>query len=114
IVPVSLPRAIGWVRDLPMLHYVYYLLWQVRALQRARQLNLALHFDVVHHVSYSSSWFPSLMGFAGPRFLCNAGARERTPWRFVLRAHMSWRGRLQEATRNVALQLLSPVADWIA
>jgi glycosyltransferase involved in cell wall biosynthesis len=113
IVAVPLPRPIVWLRELSILHYAYYVMWQALALLSARRLHATIDFDVVHHVSYENSWIPSLMAFAGPPFVCSAGARERTPWSFVFRATVSWRGMAQEMCRNIAMWLLSPVSDRI-
>lgn len=114
IVEVRVPHGIAWIRGHFGLHYVYYMIWQYRALRTARKLSEAIRFDVVHHVAYQNSWAPSFLGRLGPPFIWSAGGRDRTPWRFVLRGSVSLRGKLSEAARNLVLRLFGPVADRVS
>jgi glycosyltransferase involved in cell wall biosynthesis len=48
---------------------LYYLLWQLAALRRARQLHRSQPFDLVWHVTMSSYWLGSVGGLVGPSFV---------------------------------------------
>ena len=96
----------------PWSHYLYYAAWQVEALRMAKRLHREVGFDVVHHLTYMNPWVPSLLGWVGPPFIWTAGNVERTPWSFI--QEMSWRGKLEEIPRNLALSLGFSVAGPLA
>lgn len=96
----------------PWSHYLYYATWQVEAFRMAKRLHREVSFDVVHHLTYVNAWIPSFLGWVGPPFIWTAGNVERIPWSFI-RA-MTWRGKLEETLRNLALSLGFPVAKLLA
>jgi glycosyltransferase involved in cell wall biosynthesis len=57
-----------WQRDLRGLR-VYYLLWQIAALKRARRLRRPIRFDVVWHLTWANAWYGSLASLAGRPFV---------------------------------------------
>ena len=91
-------RAAGWVQGL------HYLLWQLYAFFAAAALHRRIRFDLAHHITYGSSWLPSLLGWLPIPFLWSAGARETTPWNFY--GVMSWRSRVAELMRSSAVFFL--------
>jgi glycosyltransferase involved in cell wall biosynthesis len=48
---------------------LYYVLWQLAALQKARQLHRTHPFDLVWHATMSSYWLGSVGGLIGPPFV---------------------------------------------
>jgi glycosyltransferase involved in cell wall biosynthesis len=48
---------------------LYYLLWQLAALRRARRLHRAEAFDLVWHVTMANYWLGSVGGLVGPPFV---------------------------------------------
>ncbi|MGH2605878.1 MAG: glycosyltransferase, partial [Anaerolineales bacterium] len=71
-------------------HRLYYLVWQVRAYFHARTLQRRVDFDLIHHVTYVTSWPPSFMGWLDVPFVWSTGPKERTPAAFL--RHMSLKG----------------------
>lgn len=99
----DLPRwARVWKRANRGVH-LYYLLWQLGAFFLARRLVRGGRFDLVHHVSFVTARFPSLMGFLGLPFVFGplAGG-EYAPsalWR-----GLGWRSVLKESTRYLSMR----------
>ena len=104
---VALPVGYLRVSNVQWLGYLYYSLWQLRAYRVARRLHRQKVFDLVHHVTYCNSWAPSFMGWLGIPFVWCAGGKEVTPWRFY--CVLSWRSRLTETVRSVAVKVLGAV-----
>jgi glycosyltransferase involved in cell wall biosynthesis len=48
---------------------LYYVLWQLAALRKARQLHRMYPFDLVWHVTMSNYWLGSVAGLIGPPFV---------------------------------------------
>lgn len=82
--------------------YGYYVAWQRRALRAATRLHEAVHFELVHHVTYANSAMPSFMGRLGIPFLWYAGSYATTPLPY-LRA-LGWRSAAHEIARNLAIE----------
>ena len=81
---------------------IYYLLWQIGAYRyMKRRLKSGERFDVVHHVTFVSARFPSLMGRLGiPFVLGPVAGGEYSPaalWR-----DLGWRARWQETARYLS------------
>lgn len=79
---------------------LYYLLWQLAALRRARRLQRADGFDLVWHVTMANYWLGSVGGFVGPPFVfgpTTGGVRACLNVRIV-----GPRGLLYELVRSVA------------
>lgn len=79
---------------------LYYLLWQLAALRRARRLQRAEGFDLVWHVTMANYWLGSVGGLVGPPFLLGpvgGGVRSCLNARVV-----GLRGLLYELVRVVA------------
>ncbi len=99
----DLPRwARFWKRANRGVH-LYYLLWQIGAFVLARRLVKGERFDLVHHVSFVTARFPSLMGFLGLPFVFGplAGG-EYAPsalWR-----GLGWRSVLKESARYLSMR----------
>ncbi|MBK7643652.1 MAG: glycosyltransferase family 4 protein [Planctomycetes bacterium] len=73
----------------------YFYLWQLGLARRARALDREIGFDLVHHITFASSWIPSGLAFVGKPFVWGpVGRHPRIPDRF-LPAH-AWRVRLAE------------------
>jgi glycosyltransferase involved in cell wall biosynthesis len=79
----------------------FYYLWQWVAYQRARDLNLRIGFDVIHHVTLTQYWTPSYLALIEVPFVWGPlGGADKTP--DVLMESLDWRGRLLEKRRQVA------------
>ncbi|MFC2164394.1 glycosyltransferase family 4 protein [Acidobacteriota bacterium] len=63
---VNLPKLPRILRKSFSGQYLSYYLWQRRALEEARALHSANHFDAVHHLTLGPEWFPSLVGSSLP------------------------------------------------
>lgn len=94
----------------PGLYYLGYHEWQKAAFRKARELQAASSFDLVHQLNLCSFREPGLLGRLGPPFLWGSwGGTGNYPWRFLGEAGLV--DGLVEATRGVVnrLQLrLSP------
>jgi glycosyltransferase involved in cell wall biosynthesis len=81
---VDLPQwASFWKRGQRGVH-LYYLLWQLSALKRARRLNTERPFDLVWHLTFANAWLGSVGSLVGPRFIYGpVGGGGRTPFRLL-------------------------------
>jgi glycosyltransferase involved in cell wall biosynthesis len=96
---VDLPaRLRGWKRGRRGIH-LYYLLWQLAALQAARRLHRALGFDLVWHLTLANVWFGSVAPLVGPPAVYGpVGGGARVPWRLL--PVLGGRGMAAEAART--------------
>lgn len=79
----------------------YFYMWQLALAFRARALDRRIGFDVVHHVTFASSWIPSGLCFVGKPFVWGPiGRHPRIPDRFLTRA--SWSARAGELVKSAA------------
>jgi len=95
----------------PLVHHVHYFNWQLWACRIASELHHKVGFDLVHHVTYMTSWQPSFMGRLGAAFIWSAGPRETTPSAFL--REVSPRSRRSEISRNVGLSTMGRITEWI-
>ncbi len=98
---VDLPRwARFWKRSQRGVR-LYYLLWQVLALRRARLLQRERRFDLAWHLTLANAWLGSLAPLTGLPFVYGpVGGGVRTPWR--LAPALGVRGTAYELLRAVA------------
>jgi glycosyltransferase involved in cell wall biosynthesis len=108
---IDLPSRITRYRDNKWFHYVYYLIWQLKAFITAWQLNSKHRFDIVHHVTYVNPWLPTWLGWLDVPFVWSAGNREPTPRSFL--SEMSWHEAIWESLRNLALALSKTTSPLI-
>ena len=79
---------------------LHYMLWQMTARRRARDLVAHTDFDVVHHLTWTVLRWPSFLGNLGPRFVFGpVGGGQVTPWR--LRMGFPRRGWSTELKRDL-------------
>jgi glycosyltransferase involved in cell wall biosynthesis len=79
---------------------LYYYLWQIGIIRKVRKLHGSIRFDVAHHVTFGTCWFPSSLSFLGVPFVWGpVGGGERAPWSFW--RSFSWRGKLHEIARTM-------------
>lgn len=94
------PRLTAWKRGTRGLR-LYYVLWQVAALRRSRQLDRSLHFDVSWHLTLANAWMGSLAPLVGRAFAYGpVGGGVGTPWR--LAGTLGGRGVAAEVLRTLA------------
>jgi glycosyltransferase involved in cell wall biosynthesis len=110
-VHVPVPNALQLLHGTSLGHAVYYAIWQIAAFRMARRLHREVAFDLVHHVTYVSSWQPSWLGWLGVPFIWSMGPIDKTPWRFL--RFMSWRSQIAEIVRNVGLSVLAPLTRLV-
>jgi glycosyltransferase involved in cell wall biosynthesis len=98
----DLPAWCRWWKRWPGGLYFYYLLWQIGAYLRAREIHRVSPFDIVHHITFVTFRWPSFMGGLGIPFIFGpVGGGETSPRR--LRAGMNLSGRLQETLRDILI-----------
>ena len=95
---VDLPAwARFWKRGRRGVH-LYYVLWQMAALRRARALDQEQQFDLAWHLTFANAWIGSAAALLGTRFVYGPiGGGVKTPWR--LAPALGARGSLQELLR---------------
>lgn len=94
----SFPR---WFERTHLGYYTFCQTWQIGAYRIARQLHARESFDAVHHVTFATARFASLMGELRIPFTFGPVAGgERIPWR--LRRTLPWPGRLRELVRDLS------------
>src|ERR1017187_3861154 len=54
----DLPRWMRWWKKGRPGILLYYYFWQFQAFLVARKLHVAVHFDIVHHVTFVKYWMP--------------------------------------------------------
>lgn len=87
----------------------YFYLWQLALAARARTLDREIGFDLVHHLTFASSWIPSGLALVGKPFVWGPlGRHPRVPDRFLRRD--DWRMRAGEYAK-AALKLVCERAD---
>ena len=97
---VDLPRWLAFWKKKQRGVQLYYWLWQVTVLRRARQLHREGAFDLVHHVSIGKYWVPSYLGYLPVKSVLGPlGGGESTPP--GLEKTVSARGRRYELARNL-------------
>lgn len=111
-VPVDLSeRARRWKRGRRGIH-LYYLLWQMAAVRRARAL--ALRFDLVWHLTMANAWFGSVAWRIDAPFVYGpVGGGVRVPIRHL--PSLGLRGVIFEAVRASARgagRFVNPLARW--
>jgi glycosyltransferase involved in cell wall biosynthesis len=109
---VDLPAwARTWKRGTRGLR-LYYILWQIAALRRARQLHRSEDFDVVWHLTLANAWLGSLAPLVGPPFVLGpVGGGVGPPWRLI--PSMGFRSTASEVMRGAARaagRYLNPLA----
>jgi len=86
---------------------LYYYLWQIGIYRQVIKLHHQFKFDVVHHVTFGTCWFPSPLAFLSVPFIWGpVGGGESAPssfWRSY-----SLRGKVHELIRTVGLKR----GDW--
>jgi glycosyltransferase involved in cell wall biosynthesis len=98
---IDLPRWIRrWKRGQRGVHW-YYLLWQVAAWHRSRQLHRRVRFDVAHHVTFATDWMPAGVAYLRgvPTIWGPVGGATGVPWR--LWRWLGVRGCLAGLTREL-------------
>jgi glycosyltransferase involved in cell wall biosynthesis len=95
---VDLPEwARFWKRGLRGVH-LYYVLWQMAALRRARTLDAEQRFDLAWHLTFANAWIGSAAALLGARFVYGPiGGGVKTPWRLV--PALGLRGSMREFLR---------------
>lgn len=92
----------------PLGNYIYYLLWQYTAADRALRLHSVERFDRVQHITWGSFRVPSFMGRLKIPFTFGPiGGGEDTPRR--LRRGLGWRGRLWDCLRRTSTAVSAPL-----
>jgi glycosyltransferase involved in cell wall biosynthesis len=109
---VDLPPWARWWKRGQRRVRLYYLLWQVAAVRRARRLVREERFDIVWHLTLANAWLGSLAPLVGGRFVYGpVGGGVGVPWR--LARYLGVRGVLYELAREVARltgRYLNPLA----
>ena len=111
---VDLPRWMRFWKRGARGARVYYLLWQMAALKKARRLSEEIQPDLAWHLTFANAWLGSLAPFLGCRFVYGpVGGGTGTAlslWRTL-----GWRGSLFELTRSSArasARYLNPLARF--
>ncbi len=101
---VDLPRWARIWKALPAGVYVYYMMWQVLALMRARALQRTVRFDRIHHVTFCMFWMPSFLPLLRIPFVWGPlGGGEFMPREF--RRALPLRDRVFESARDVVQRI---------
>jgi glycosyltransferase involved in cell wall biosynthesis len=109
---VDLPRwARFWKRRQRGVR-LYYMLWQLAALKRARRLARRQSFDIIWHLTLANVWLGSLAPLVGGRFVYGpVGGGVGLPWGFI--TTLGLRGFTYELLRagaRTGMRYLNPVA----
>jgi glycosyltransferase involved in cell wall biosynthesis len=94
---VDMPKPFG------LLHYFYYIAWQIKAFFVAKKLCQEIDFDLVHHVTYQNAWLPSFMGWLGLPFIFDSSYLEQPPW-LILKKAMSFKSFVEEILRDIIIK----------
>jgi glycosyltransferase involved in cell wall biosynthesis len=102
----DLPHWVGfWKRGTRGIH-LYYYLWQVAALFRARRLQRTIGFDLAHQVTFVNDWMWTFLALLGIPYVWGPlGSHERIPRRLL----PHWKAAVREEIRL----LVQGVVRWI-
>jgi glycosyltransferase involved in cell wall biosynthesis len=101
---VDLPSWAKWWKRGQRGVRLYYLLWLVVALRRAKQLQQEVGFDVVWHLTLANAWLGTTAGLVGPPFIYGpVGGGVGVPWRLF--PALGARGAAYEVARALARAL---------
>lgn len=92
-----------------IMHYVFYLLWQIRAFSYSLTLIKTYKFEFVHHLTYANYWFPTLASFLPLPFVWTSGGSEKYPISFL--ETLSYREYIREVIRNIVLEF-AHILPW--
>jgi glycosyltransferase involved in cell wall biosynthesis len=91
---------------------LYYMMWQVAALRRARRLMKECDYTVAWHLTIANMWLGSLASLTGVPFIYGpVGGGVGMPWRFL--TTLGLRGICFDAVRaafRVSMRYLNPIA----
>jgi glycosyltransferase involved in cell wall biosynthesis len=91
---------------------LYYMLWQIAALIRARALERQISFDLYWHLTLANAWLGSTICLLGRPFIYGpVGGGVATPWRFL--PSLGVRGAVYEVFRAIGREsgsLANPLA----
>jgi glycosyltransferase involved in cell wall biosynthesis len=91
---------------------LYFYLWQLAMGRRARKLDREFDFDVVHHLTFASSWIPSGLASIDKPFVWGpVGQHPRIPDRFLMREDV--RTRLGEVSKAAIKNTLLAVDPFV-
>jgi glycosyltransferase involved in cell wall biosynthesis len=83
----------------------YYAVWQRLAGRRGRQLDAAIDFDLVHHVTFATFWTRTGVAAIGKPLLWGpVGGGVDPPWRLL--GVLGWRGLVRDGTRLTLRRLI--------
>lgn len=101
----DLPPSIARYKKLPGAIYLYYLLWQLLALKRAREIHAIEKFDAVHHITFAVFRQPSFLWKLKVPFIFGPlGGGEYTPQSLMdgLEPHHRLKERIRLLANSVA------------
>lgn len=103
---IGLRRSLeGRVVQRKLLLTLYYVLWQLVFVRRARAVNRQVAFDVAHHVTFASDSLPAGVAFVGVPFVWGpVGGVTGTP--IGLYRWLTWRGRAEQLMRDVVASVV--------
>jgi glycosyltransferase involved in cell wall biosynthesis len=109
---VDLPWWMRTWKQGPRGAHIYYFLWQLAALKKARSLTDGRPPDIVWHLTWANAWLGTIAPLLPYPFVYGpVGGGVGTPWR--LSATLGWRGFLSELARALArasARYLNPLA----
>jgi glycosyltransferase involved in cell wall biosynthesis len=85
----------------PKWERTYNLLWQLKAIGHARELQRQVEFDAIHHLTWAGIRAPTFLGSLGPPLIIGPiGGGETSPQ--LLRDDLGTRGRILERIRDMS------------
>lgn len=82
----DLPRWASFWKKKEKGLYFYYILWQIGAFLKAKQLCGVVRFDYALHLTFGNMWLPTFLPFLPVPFLWGpVGGGEAVPWTFAKR-----------------------------
>lgn len=109
---VDLPQWLSFWKKGQRGIYLYYLIWQIFAYQKAASLYRNTDFDIVHHVTFGNVWMPSFAPLLKGAFVFGpVGGCESVP--VALRSMFSLRGRVIERVRDAMLVWTRFLDPWV-
>jgi glycosyltransferase involved in cell wall biosynthesis len=91
--------------------HLYYLLWQISALKKARQLHKKFHFQIAHHVTFSPFYQPALIALLPVPFVWGpVGGGEEIPKAFF--SIFSGKQKAREGLRKI-IHRMAPLNPFV-
>lgn len=85
---------------------LYYYFWQIAIYFKIKKINSDISFDIIHHVTFGTYWFPSLLSILPPKFVWGPIGGGESPPKELYKS-LNFIGKLFEYKRDFIRSLVN-------